>query len=71
MQQIVSKLLSFLVTLMLLPMKSFKNFDNLDIKKVNDNGLFWKTVFLLFSNKFSRNDKMNLTDRNEIVSTDS
>lgn len=71
MQQIVSKLLSFSVTLMLLPMKSFKNFDNLDIKKVNDNGLFWKTVFLLFSNKFLRNDKMNLTDRNEIVSTDS
>ena len=32
---------------------------------------FWKTVALLFSIKFSRNEKMNLTEENETISTGS
>ena len=46
-------------------------FNNLDIKKLNDNQTFWKTVVLLFSNKFSRNEKINLTEENEIILSDS
>ena len=46
-------------------------FNNLNIKKVTDNRTFWKFVLPLFSNKFSRNDKINLTEENEIISTDS
>ena len=45
--------------------------NNLDIKKVTDNRTFWKTVVPMFSNKFSRNEKINLTEENEVVSTDS
>ena len=46
-------------------------FNNIDIKKVNDNWTFCKTVVPLFSNKFSRNEKIDLTEKNEIISTDS
>ena len=45
-------------------------FNTLDIKKVSDNQTFWKTVFPLFSNKFSRNEKINLTGENQIISID-
>ena len=44
-------------------------FNNLDIKKVTDNRTFWKTVVPLFSNKFLRNEKINLTEKNGIIST--
>ena len=37
-------------------------FNNLDIKKVTDNRTFLKTVLPLFSNKFSKSKKTNLTE---------
>ena len=46
-------------------------FNSLDIRKVTYNRTFWKTVFPLFSNKFLRNEKINLTKENEIILTDS
>ena len=45
-------------------------FNNLDIKKVTDNRIFWKTVVLLFSNKFSKSEKKNLTEGNKTISND-
>ena len=55
--------------------KLFKNtkrtyFNNLDIKKVTDNRTFWKTVTPLFSNKFSKGKKVNLTEGNKTTSND-
>ena len=44
-------------------------FNNLNIKKVIDNQTFWKTVVSLFSNKFLRNEKIDLTEENETIST--
>ena len=43
-------------------------FHNLDIKKATDNQTFWTTVV---PNEFSRNEKINLIEENEIISTDS
>ena len=37
-------------------------FNNLDIRKVTNNRTFWKTVIPLFSNKFSKSEKINLTE---------
>ena len=45
-------------------------FNNLDIKKVTGNGRFWKTVVPLFSNKFSKSEKKNLTEVNKTISND-
>ena len=43
-------------------------FNNLDIKNVTDNGRVWKTVLPLFSNKFSKSEKKNLTKVNKTIS---
>ena len=48
--------------------KLFRNarrtyFNNLNIKKATDKATFWKNFALLFSNKFSRNEKLNLTEK--------
>ena len=43
-------------------------FNNLDNRKVTDNWTFWKTVVLLFSNKFSKSGKINLTQGNKAIS---
>ena len=48
--------------------KLFRNarrtyFNNLNIKKATDKATFWKIFALLFSNKFSRNEKLNLTEK--------
>ena len=48
-----------------------RTYYNIDIKKGTDNRTFWKNVVPLFSNKFSRNEKINLTAENQIISTDS
>ena len=45
-------------------------FNNLDIRKVTDNRTFWKTVVPLFSNKFSKSEKINLTEGNKTISND-
>ena len=45
-------------------------FNNLDIRKVTDNRTFWKTVVPLFSNKFSKSEKINLTEENKTISND-
>ena len=42
-------------------------FNNLDINKVTDNLTFWKTVVPLFSSKFSKREKMNLTEGNKTI----
>ena len=39
-------------------------FNNLDIRKVTDNRTCWKTVVPLFSNKLSKSEKTNLTEKN-------
>ena len=46
------------------------NFNNLDIRKVTDNRAFRKTVVPLFSNKFSKSEKINLTEGNKTISND-
>ena len=38
--------------------------------KVTDNRTFWKTVVPLFSNKFSKSEKINLTEGNKTISND-
>ena len=43
-------------------------FNNLDIKKVADNWTFWKTVVPLFYNKFSKYEKIYLTEGNKTIS---
>ena len=43
-------------------------FNNLDNRKVTDNWTFWKTVVLLFPNKFSKSGKINLTEGNNAIS---
>ena len=45
-------------------------FNNLDIRKVTDNPTFWKTIVPLFSNKFSKSEKINLTEENKTISND-
>ena len=45
-------------------------FNNLDIRKVTDNRTSWKTVVALFSNKFSKSEKINLTEGNKTMSND-
>ena len=45
-------------------------FNNLDIRKVTDNRKFWKTVVPLFSNKFLKSEKINLTEGNKAISND-
>ena len=46
--------------------KLFKNtkrtyLNNLGMRKVTDNRIFWKTVVPPFSNEFSKSEKINLT----------
>ena len=43
-------------------------FNSLDVTKVTDNRTFWKTVAPLFSNKFSKSEKINLTEENKTIS---
>ena len=38
--------------------------------KVTDNRTFWKTVVPLFSNRFSKSQKINLTEGNKTISND-
>ena len=45
-------------------------FNNFDIRKVTDNRTFCKTVVPLFSNKFSKSEKINLTEWNNTISQD-
>ena len=45
-------------------------FNNLDVSKVTDNRKFWKTVVPLFSNKFSKSEKINLKEENKTNSND-
>ena len=45
-------------------------FNNFDIRKVTDNRRFCKTVVPLFSNKFSKSEKINLTEWNNTISHD-
>ena len=45
-------------------------FNNFDIRKVTDNRRFCKTVVPLFSNMFSKSEKINLTEWNNTISHD-
>ena len=40
------------------------------MKKFTDNGTFWKTDVPLFSNKFSKSEKIDLTEGNKTISND-
>ena len=44
--------------------------NNLDIRKVTENRTFWKTAVPLFSNKFLKSEKINLTEGNKTISND-
>ena len=44
--------------------------NNLDVSNVTDNRRFWKTVVPLFSTKFSKSEKIKLTERNTTISSD-
>ena len=50
------------------PKKSY--FENLDSKKITDNGSFWRTVLPLFTQHSSKGEKINLIDDSKIVSSD-
>ena len=43
---------------------------NSDMRKVTDNRTFWKTVVPLFSNKFSKSEKINLSEGKKTISND-
>ena len=45
-----------------------KYFQNINIKNITDNKLFWKTVKPLFSNKSTSHDKITLIENNEVIS---
>ena len=45
-------------------------YTNLDLRKVHDVNMFWKVVTPLFSDKGSRNEKITLVDRGEIITKD-
>ena len=45
-------------------------YNNLDIKLINDNKNFWKTIKPLFSDKHFGNNKITLLDGDEIISED-
>ena len=45
-------------------------FNDLDIREVTDNKTFWKNVRPPFSNKFSKSEKINLTEENKTISND-
>ena len=45
-------------------------FNNLAIKKITDNRTFWKNVVPLFSNKFSKSEKINSTEGDKTISND-
>ena len=45
-------------------------YNNLDMKLINDNKKFWKTVKPLFSDKHFGNNKITLLDGDEIISED-
>ena len=45
-------------------------FENLDIKKLNDNRMFWKVVKPLFSNSNKSNMKITLVEKDEVIFDD-
>ena len=47
-----------------------KYYNNLDMKLITDNKMFWKTIKPLFSDKNTIGSKITLIDNNEIISND-
>ena len=45
-------------------------YENIDMNKITDNRIFWKTVKPLFSEKHILNKKITLVEKNDIVSND-
>ena len=45
-------------------------YNSLNIRKVTDNRTFSKTIVPLFSNKFSKSEKIDLTEKNKTISND-
>ena len=47
-----------------------EHFQNISLSEITDNRKFWKTVSPLFNNKVKTNPKINLTEKNALVTSD-
>ena len=47
-----------------------EHFQNISLSEITDNRKFWKTVSPLFNNKVKTNPKINLTEKNVLVTSD-
>ena len=45
-------------------------FETLDIKSVNDNKMFWKTVAPIFSNKSKASNRITLSENEKLITND-
>ena len=54
----------------LLRKKKMKYFQNMDVSKVNNQKMFWKTVKPRFSNKYKTANTIILTERDMIMKND-
>ena len=59
---------NFCVNLLRRTKKNFYN--NLDVKQITDNRLFWKTVKPCLSDKTLKNGKIVLVEKEEVISND-
>ena len=48
-----------------------EHYENLNIKNLTDNKLFWKSVKPFLSDKLHIRDKINISDKGEILKTES
>ena len=47
-----------------------EHFQNINLSEITDNKKFWETVSPLFGNKVKTNHKINLIEKNVLVSSD-
>ena len=47
-----------------------EHFQNINLSEITDNKKFWKTVSPLFGNKVKTNQKINLIEKNVLVTSD-
>ena len=47
-----------------------EHFQNINLSEITDNNKFWKTVSPLFGNKVKTNQKINLIEKNVLVTSD-
>ena len=61
--------MNYCVSLLLKSQRGY--YENLNIKNVTDNKLFWKSVKPLLSGKSRIRDRINISGNSEILKTDS